>query len=68
MAIVVGPKALEESHDHVARLGCPIGELVPSPVVLPYRDEHTLVDIKGRDQPLCEDVYNVIVTVRAIVN
>src|SRR5437899_11651377 len=49
------------------RLGGSVRQLMPSPVVFADWDKDILVDVERCGQPLCENVDDVIVAVRAVI-
>ena len=67
MSVVVGTKAFIEANHQPTILRRSVGELVPRPVVFADWNEKILVDVERCRQPLGEDVHNVVVTVRAVV-
>src|SRR5262249_16895313 len=66
-SVVVGTESLKEIHHQAAVLWRTIRELVPGPVIFTNRNRHVLIDIEWRKQPLGEDIHDIVITVRTVI-
>src|SRR5713226_6625969 len=67
MAVIVGSEALKQVEGEALVLARAIGQLMASKVVHARWDEDVLVDVEGLSEALRKNVYDVIVSVAAVI-
>src|SRR5215475_9131414 len=65
--VIVRSKAFEKIGHQAAVFGRTVRELMPCPVIFTHWDRNVFINVKWCDQPLCEDVNDVVVGVGSIV-